>query len=353
MSTDPRSTALHNFVATHASAWQIDTESLAPASADASFRRYFRVASQHPQHNSFIIMDAPPSHEDTAPFTRVAALLLAQGLRVPEVLASDIENGFLLLSDLGAHTFLSTLNVDLPQAAAGLYGTAFDALVVLQKTCLNACTAAQISPYSAEKLLAEMELFPVWFLGKHCGIILTEKQTQLLYLAFDLIIKNNVAEPQVLVHRDYHSRNLMLPDINHSKHSSPGILDFQDAVIGPMSYDVVSLLRDAYIEWPEPQQIDWAILYWQKCLAAGLPVREDFGQFWRDFEWMGLQRHLKVLGIFARLCHRDGKMAYMNDLPLVSRYVRQVAQRYDGLGILVRLLDQAEGVARPAASFTF
>lgn len=311
----------------------LDPATLAPASSDASFRRYFRVQSAGAA--SYIVMDAPPPKEDVRPFVDVAGRLAHAGVWVPQVLASDVEAGFLLLSDLGERTYLSALSAE---NAPGLYQSAIEALVRFQKNA----PGQGLAPYDEKLLRYELELFPEWYLGRHLGLALSEKETKGLERAFRVLIDSARAEPQVFVHRDYHSRNLMLPSADHPGRG-PGILDFQDAVLGAVSYDLVSLLRDAYIAWPEETVLDWAVRYWEKARAAGVPVREDFGEFWRDFEWMGLQRHLKVLGIFARLWHRDGKDGYLKDMPLVLQYARAVAFRYDVFRPLAALLERCAG----------
>ena len=306
-------------------------EQLAPASSDASFRRYFRLPSN--LHGSLVVMDAPPGLEDCAPFLKVQQLFAQAGLHVPEIMEADLTVGFLLLEDLGQTPYLSALTTE---TAPSLYGQALQSLVQLQ----SATQAGTLPPYSAELLKREMELFHEWYCGKHLGLKLSTAEHDMLERTFALLIVNNLAQPQVYVHRDYHSRNLMVLDQN-----GPGIIDFQDAVIGPITYDAVSLLRDAYIQWEEEQQIDWLVRYWEQARQARLPVNPDFAEFYRDFEWMGLQRHLKVLGIFARLWHRDGKQAYLKDIPLVLHYTRQCAERYAVFDGLVRLLDRLEGRA--------
>ena len=308
----------------------------APASEDASFRRYFRIAHAGA---TLIAMDAPPPQENCAAFVHVAELFRSAGVNVPEILAHDLERGFLLLTDFGATTFLDAL----PGADAdGLYRDAIDALVRLQ----SASAPGQLPDYDAALLRRELMLFPDWYVERHLGRALEPDQRSRLERVFDAVIAHNLAEPKVYVHRDYHSRNLMLTEPN------PGILDFQDAVMGPLSYDLVSLLKDAYVEWPEERVLDWAVRYWDRARRAGLPVRADFGEFYRDFEWMGVQRHLKVAGIFARLWHRDGKDRYLGDLPLVLRYVERVASRYAALHPLARLLDELHGRApRAVQSF--
>ncbi len=316
----------------------LSLDSIRPASSDASFRRYFRVEGNDGQ--SYIAMDAPPPQEDVRPFIQVAELFGQTGVSVPHVLAQDVERGFLLLSDLGNTTYLHQLNND---TAHKLYLDAIDALVMMQ---------AQSKPgvlpeYDRALLLRELTLFPEWYIGKHLGATLNDKQKDALDKVFDTLLANNLAQPQVYVHRDYHSRNLMV-----LSQGNPGILDFQDAVYGPVTYDLVSLLRDAYIQWDEEQVLDWAIRYWERAKRAGLPVNPDIDAFYRDFEFMGLQRHLKVLGIFARLYHRDGKSAYLNDIPLVLDYTRKAAQRYKETAPLVKLLDELEDAA-PKFGYTF
>ena len=314
------------------SSYQIDSASITPASSDASFRRYFRVKSAN---KSLIVMDAPPDKEDSTPFIRVAKLLLEAGLNVPVVLEFDLTQGFLLLSDLGNTTYLSVLNSD---NAKSLYQDASNALIQMQL----ASKEDLLPNYDAPLLQREMDLFPEWYLSKHLNYQINDSEKESLKSIFDTLIKNNLSQPQVYVHRDYHCRNLMVTDQNN-----PGVLDFQDAVFGPITYDLVSLWRDAYIEWDEEQQIDWVVRYWEKAKKSGLHVNHDFGDFYRDYEWMGLQRHLKVLGIFARLFHRDGKDGYLKDLPLVLRYTEKVAQRYIAFKPLVRILDAAHQVNRP------
>ena len=314
---------------------------LTTASADASFRHYFRVhlSQQYLDGLTLIAMDAPPQQEDCTPFINVAKLLLDAGLNVPKVIAQDLQNGFLLLSDLGDDTYLSQLNQD---NALKLYGDATSALIKIQL----ASKAHDLPPYDEALLTREMQLFPDWYVSKHLNFELNSEQQCWLQQAFDALNKNILAQGQVTVHRDYHSRNLMIcQGVNGH---NPGILDFQDAVYGPITYDLVSLLKDAYIQWDEEQIIDWAVRYWQPAKKAGLPVPDDFSEFYRDFEWMGAQRHIKVLGIFARLSHRDGKDGYLKDMPLVMHYLRKVCERYVELRPMLRLLDALEGrVPRP------
>lgn len=321
---DPRLAAISDWLTGLASP-RTRPESLRPASADASFRRYFRVDDDN--GGTLIVMDAPPPQEDVRPFLHVAELFGATGVTVPTVLASDVERGFLLLSDLGSTTYLKQLH---PDTAHKLYLDAIDALILLQVQS----RPGKLPEYDRALLHRELMLFPDWYLGKHLKASLSDDQRTSLDKVFELLLANNLAQPQVYVHRDYHSRNLMVLD-----KGNPGILDFQDAVYGPITYDLVSLLRDAYIQWDEEMVLDWAIRYWERARRAGLPVSHDVDAFYRDFEFMGLQRHLKVLGIFARLYHRDGKDGYLNDIPLVMAYTRKTAYRYRELAPLIKLLD--------------
>jgi N-acetylmuramate 1-kinase len=310
--------------------------SLAPASADASFRRYFRV-TQNGQ--TWIAMDAPSPQEDCRPFVKVAALMHEAGLNVPRVVAQDIERGYLLLTDLGATTFLNGFDADNPNA---LFSDAIDALITWQR----ASRPGVLPPYDAALLQREIDLFPDWYVGKHLQTTFTTEQQKVFTAASKLLIDAALAQPLVYVHRDYMPRNLMLSTPN------PGVLDFQDAVYGPITYDVASLFRDAFVSWPEERELDWVIRYWERARAAGLPVNADFGSFWRDVEWMGLQRHIKVLGIFARINYRDGKPHYLKDTPRFIAYARRVTARYRELGPLAQLLDELEGRAH-SIGYTF
>jgi N-acetylmuramate 1-kinase len=312
---------------------------LAPASADASFRRYFRVTFPHTSQPSVIAMDAPPEKEDSRPFVRVAGLMAAAGLHVPSILAQDLEQGFLLLSDLGTRTYLGALD---ESNADALFRDALDALVKWQR----ATVPDALPPYDAALLRRELDLFPEWYLSRHVGVSIDTAEREMLERVFTLLIAAAAAQPQVFVHRDFMPRNLMVSEPN------PGVLDFQDAVIGPVTYDVVSLFRDAFISWPEERVLDWTIRYWEKARGAGLPLATDFADFWRDFEWMGLQRHLKVLGIFARINYRDGKPGYLEDTPRFVGYARAVAARYSPLAPLLSLFDRIENRAA-RAGYTF
>jgi len=302
--------------------------SIAPASDDASFRRYFRIRRGEAQP-SLIAMDAPPDKENCGPFVRAARLLAEAGVHVPKIHAQDLEQGFLLLSDLGSTTYLDALD---EHNAGRLYEDALDALLRIQR----ASRPGLLPDYDRELLEKELRLFPDWYIARQLQRELDAAQLQILEKAFSTILGNTLAQARVFVHRDYHSRNLMVCE------PCPGILDFQDAVYGPITYDLVSLLRDAYIAWDEERVIDWAIRYWEKARAVGLPVAGDFADFYRDFEWMGAQRQLKVLGIFARLSFRDGKDGFLKDQPLVMSYLRRTCERYRELAPLGRLLEELE-----------
>lgn len=324
---------------------------LRPASADASFRRYFRIDSDG---KSFIIMDAPSDKEDSAPFVRIASLLGDAGLLVPQILDWQAAQGFMLLSDLGTKTMLdvldkqagyehtsSTVSSNLP-----LYDQALDALVAWQL----ASKPDVLPPYDEALLRRELQLFPDWYIAKHKGVVLDTRQQAILDKAYSTLVSNNLASPSVFVHRDYMPRNLMAPYPELLKDAPRqqmlGVLDFQDAVYGPITYDIASLMRDAFLSWEEDFVLDVTIRYWQKAKAAGLPMldewQDDFGAFYKAVEWMGLQRHLKILGIFARLTLRDGKPKYLADTPRFIAYVRATCNRYIELKPLLRLIDEIE-----------
>lgn len=303
------------------------------ASADASFRRYFRLTLA--DGSTRILMDAPPDKEDCHPFVAVARLLAQAGLNAPRILAEDHEQGFLLLNDLGNSLYLDAMQAD-DSRAHTLFLDAIAALIAWQKSSLPDV----LPPYDAALLQRELDLFPEWFIGRHLGLTLDAKQQAVLDQTFRLLIDSALAQPKVFVHRDYMPRNLMLGQPN------PAILDFQDAVYGPIAYDVASLFRDAFISWEEERELDWVVRYWEQARRAGLPVPVDFADFWRDYELMGLQRHLKVLGIFCRLNYRDGKERYIADLPRFLAYARRVAGRYIALKPFFGLLEQLQGVQR-------
>ena len=312
--------------------------SIAPASDDASFRRYFRISRSGAQP-SLIVMDAPPEKENCRQFLHVARLFAVAGVHVPAIHSQDLEQGFLLLSDLGSTTYLDALD---DSSAGRLYGDALDALLRIQL----ASRPGVLPDYGKELLETELHLFSDWYVARQLQRELDPAQRETLEKSFSILLENNLAQPRVFVHRDYHSRNLMVCE------PCPGILDFQDAVYGPITYDLASLLRDAYIAWNEDRVIDLAIRYWEKARAVRLPVAADFADFYRDFEWMGAQRQLKVLGIFARLSFRDGKDGYLKDQPLVMRYLRRACERYRELAPLARLLDRLESTER-GIGYTF
>ncbi len=309
----------------------LDVKTVRPASSDASFRRYFRVDSEK---GSCIVMDAPPDKEKTEPFVKIAEVFRKSGVSVPHILAKSEKEGFLLLSDLGTTTYLDMLD----EASAGeLYMDAIDALVRIQSI-----SRPHILPeYDRGILKRELDLFSEWYIDRHRQFSMTQEKKADLEKVNNVLIANNLSQPQVFVHRDYHSRNLMYLDDRRAE-SNPGILDFQDALYGPVTYDLASLLKDAYIEWDEERVLDWVIRYWEKARRSGLPVDPDIDRFYRDFEFMGIQRHLKVLGIFSRLYHRDGKDAYLKDLPRVIQYASKTAHRYNELAPLARLLDELQ-----------
>lgn len=306
------------------------TPSLSPASADASFRRYFRAT--WPDGETVILMDAPPDKEDVGPFVQIAGLMAKAGLTAPKVLAADVENGYLLLNDLGNTGYLKALHAADAKEADTLIRGAIKALVQWQVSSQPGVLPA----YDEALLRRELGLFPEWCIGKHAGLTLSEKEQGWLNGVMDALVQSALAQPSVFVHRDYMPRNMMRTD----DVGVPAILDFQDAVYGPITYDVVSLFRDAFISWDEERELDWVIRYWEAARKAGLPVHADFGDFWRAYEFMGMQRHLKVLGIFCRLNYRDGKSHYLEDLPRFFNYTYRTAERYAELRPLVPILER-------------
>ena len=323
-------------------ALQLDGATLVPASADASFRRYLRVQGARASH---IVMDAPPPQEDVRPFVRIAGLIRQAGLHAPAVLAADEAQGFLLLEDLGNELYLDACRD--PQRANALMRKALAALLQWQLKM----PADDLPPFSDTLLRQELALFPEWCVQREFGVTWTERQQAVWNQTCDRLVASALAQPQVAVHRDWMPRNLMV-----CSPGRPGILDFQDAVRGPLTYDLACQLRDAFIDWDEAQELDWAVRWWQQARAAGAPLGEvfenDFGEFWRALEWMGLQRHLKVLGIFCRLKHRDGKPRYATDLPRFFQYTTRVAMRYAPLRPLLQLLEPLSGQA-VEAGYTF
>lgn len=337
--SDPaRQAAFEAWLARITPAQRLRPDSLRIASADASFRRYFRLDAE--DGASRIVMDAPPAQEDSAAFVRIAGLMRDAGLNVPQVLDWDRTQGFLLLTDLGQRTMMEAIERERPEANRPLYAQALDALLQWQQ----ASQPGQLPPYDEALLRRELALFPDWYLEKHRGITVQGTLRETLDKAFDLIVARNLAAPMVYVHRDFMPRNLMV-----GADGGLGVLDFQDAVYGPVTYDIASLMRDAFLSWDEDFVLDITVRYWERARKLGLldfeDLHSDFGSFWRAVEWMGLQRHLKVAGIFARLTLRDGKPRYLADAPRFIAYIRHTAARYRELAPLLRLVDEIEGTA--------
>jgi N-acetylmuramate 1-kinase len=346
--TDERLALLKDWLSSLPAQLELNVAELRIASSDASFRRYLRLPTHNPDvktstPKSYVVMDAPPSHEDCRPFARIAMAMKQAGVPTPAIVAQDLEQGFLLLTDFGDVTFLSKVANQSQADATPFYSSAINHLIHLQTAYVD----STLPPYDKAVLLRELMLYPDWYISQYKGVTLSDKERATLMSAFELIIDNNLAQPVVAVHRDYHSRNLMVLEANNSQGAQTGIqlgiIDFQDALNGPITYDLISLLRDAYIEWREPEMMDWAITYWERARKHGLPISDQFGEFYRDLEWMGIQRHIKVLGIFARLAIRDGKHQYLADIPLVMRYCMAAVKRYAALGPLSRLMAQVEG----------
>jgi N-acetylmuramate 1-kinase len=334
-----RHAAFDAWLASIAAAHALQTASLRPASSDASFRRYLRIDGA--PGTSYVVMDAPPPLEDVRPFVQVAALLLDAGLNAPRVLEQDAAHGFLLLTDLGPRLYLDALHDAVARhdtaGREALMRAAIRALIQWQ----TRADANALPPYDDALLRRELALFPEWCVARECGVVWAADEQQTWQQACDALVASALAQPAVPVHRDFMPRNLMV-----TAEHNPGILDFQDAVRGPATYDLASLLRDAFISWDEELEIDWAVRYWEAARKAGLALPDDFGEFWRQVEWMGLQRHLKVLGIFCRLKHRDAKPKYSEDLPRFFNYAHKVAARYNALRPLSRLLEPLMGAQR-------
>jgi aminoglycoside/choline kinase family phosphotransferase len=323
--SDARLALIHDWVA---GPLKLTATAIAPASSDASFRRYFRVSTA--DGRTFVVMDAPPGKEDVRPYLKVSGLLERIGVHVPHVHEQDIERGLLLLEDLGSTLYLARLNAgDDPDS---LYGDALNALAAIQLQGRDA--AAELAPYDREALLREMALMPEWFCARHLGLSASAGEQGVIARAFELLITEALAQPQVFVHRDYHSRNLMV-----IRERNPGVIDFQDAVRGPIGYDLVSLLKDCYISWPRERVERWVSGYRALLAKRGGPVGKDEREFLRWFDLIGVQRHIKVLGIFARLWYRDGKNGYLRDLPLTLDYVRDTCRRYAELAELSELIE--------------
>lgn len=339
---DRRRDAFERWLAPLAATHGLQPGTLRPASSDASFRRYLRIDGAG---GSCIVMDAPPEHEDVRPFVHMAGLIAAAGLHAPQVLAQDATHGFLLLSDLGSRLYLAELQQAVAAADTATVDRLMRAATSTLVTWQQRVDASSLPVYDDALLRRELSLFPEWCVQREYGVTWSADQHADWARLCNLLVASALAQPTVAVHRDYMPRNLMVCE------NGPGILDFQDAVRGPISYDVASMLRDAFISWDEEQELDFAIRYWQQARAVGLPVPADFGEFWKPLEWMGLQRHLKVLGIFCRLKHRDGKPAYSADLPRFFAYAHKVATRYEGLGPLARLIEPLMGATRVEAFY--
>ncbi|PUE06320.1 aminoglycoside phosphotransferase [Limnohabitans sp. T6-5] len=348
---DPARQALfERWISSIASAQGLLPATLRIASADASFRRYLRLDTV--QGDSRIVMDAPPDKENSQPFVKIAALMQGAGLHSPEVLDWQADHGFMLLSDLGHTTMMQAVDAEHPQANHGLYMQAVDTLIQWQL----ASRPGVLPPYDQALLQRELSLFPDWYLAQHKGVQLQGKDKETLDKAFALIVQRNLAAPSVYVHRDFMPRNLMMPLGSGPQREQLGVLDFQDAVYGPVTYDIASLMRDAFLTWDEDFVLDITIRYWEKARKAGLMDFEDwhsdFGAFYRAVEWMGLQRHLKVAGIFARLTLRDGKPKYLADAPRFIHYIRKACDRYRELGPLLKVIDEIEGTT-PQVGFAY
>ncbi len=314
--------------------YHLDIATITPASIDASFRRYFRIQGRS---CSFVLMDAPPDQENNAAFVSVASLMRGAHIRVPDILDYNAEFGFLLLSDLGLSTMMEGLQLNNSEPNQALYLKAVDVLIKFQL----ASKPNVLPPYDFLSLKKELSLFPEWYLKKHKGVEIDMKLQLVLEASFEKIISNNLLSPKVFVHRDFMPRNLMLPTNGITEF---GVLDFQDAVYGPITYDIASLMRDAFISWEEDFCLDITIRYWERARKTGLPVSNDFSDFYRSVEWMGLQRHLKVAGIFARLSLRDGKPRYLEDAPRFINYIRSTCSRYRELRPLLNLINEVEGL---------
>ena len=328
---DTRRDALAAWLSSFAHRYGLDLASLAPASSDASFRRYFRLGSASEHGATLIAVDAPPP-EKCREFAQIAQMLADAGVHAPRVLECDLEQGFMLVTDLGTRVYISELDPNDPARAKPLMRQAIDALIRWQSTSREGV----LPPFDEAFLRREMELMPEWYLARHVGREVDENTRGVLDRTYALLIASARAQPQVFMLRDFMPRNLMICEPN------PGVLDFQDAVYGPITYDIASLLRDAFISWDEEFELDCFAYYWERAKKAGLPVDLDFGEFYRQIEWMGLQRHIKILGLFARLHYRDGKPRYLTDLPRFVGYARKVSERYRPLVPFARLLDDLE-----------
>ncbi len=330
-SAESRLPILKNWLQSIANNHELNIETLEPASSDASFRRYYRL--QTPTGTA-VVMDAPPEHEDCRPFVSVTDLLSQAGVTVPSILAQNLQQGFLLLSDLGEQTYFQAIQSGIDDARLQkLYRNTIATLVRMQKAPVT-----NLPSYDTGRLMQELSVFAEWYVEKHCQITLNDTEQTILHDTFTALTADNVKQANVFVHRDFHSPNLMVSDVDQE----PGVIDYQDALVGPISYDLASLVMDARTTWEEPQQLDWAIRYWEAARDAKLAVPSDFSDFHRSYEWMSLQRNLRILGVFSRLSYRDGKHHYLDHIPRVNAYVRQVAGRYNAFRPLLRLLDKIE-----------
>lgn len=340
---DPRLDLLAAWLGGLASRHGLDLATLAPASSDASFRRYFRLAAGTQPGGTAIAVDAPPP-EKCREFAQVAHLLADAGVHVPTVLEVNFDAGFMLVTDLGTDSYLNALKGAAPDGTASPTEASRPAPRELMRDALDTLIRWQLAsrpdvlpPFDEAFLRREMELMPEWYIGRHLGHTVDEATRGVLDRTFALLVASARSQPQVFMLRDFMPRNLMIATPN------PGVLDFQDAVYGPITYDVVSLLRDAFLSWDEAFELDCFAWYWERAKKAGLPVDADFGEFYRQLEWMGLQRHIKVLGLFCRINYRDGKPHYLADLPRFVNYARKVTQRYAPLAPFAKLLDSLEG----------
>lgn len=343
-SIQPRPELLNNWLHSLAATHCLELDSLRPASSDASFRRYFRVTGGG---KTFIIMDAPPEHEDCRPFLHVTQLLKQAAINVPAILAQDLQHGFLLISDLGRQTYYQAIQAGLSDPRLQtLYRDAIKALVRMQQA-----DTTDLPVYDQNRLMQELDLFREWYAQRHCQVNLDDNERSALHKVFTALTEDNAKQPRVFVHRDFHSPNLMIAEAPEFG-PNPGIIDYQDALSGPLTYDVASMVMDARTTWEEPQQLDWSIRYWEAARTAGLPAPRDFADFHRAYEWMSLQRNLRILGVFARLAHRDHKDDYLRHMPRVNAYIRQVAGRYGIFRPLLRLLDKLDK-RQELVGFTF
>lgn len=330
-------------------AFELQIATLRPASADASFRRYFRIDSKQIAYPTRIIMDAPPEKENSRPFVHVCQLMQQAGINVPQILDWNEEHGFMLLSDLGHKTVLQTIQ-EHPNNS-GLANKLMQQTIPILVDWQLASTPGKLPEFDEAFMRRDLQLFSDWYIDKYRRICLTEEQKQVLHESENLIVQRCLASPKVYIHRDYMPRNLMVSPATANGESKLGVIDFQDALYGPITYDIASLMRDAFYSWDEEIVLDITIRYWQAARAAGLPVESDFSTFWVNVEWMGLQRHLKILGNFARLTLRDGKPKYLADTPRFLDYIRQTCSRYRELFPLFKLINQIENTPLQTAYY--